>query len=41
MTEQSVGFNYHEKVINSYCNRAYQIAKSKGWHEEKEKQEHY
>lgn len=35
MTEQNVGFNYHEKVVNSYCNRAYQIAKSKGWYEEK------
>ena len=35
MTEQILGFNYHEKVINNYCNRAYEIAKSKGWHEEK------
>lgn len=25
----------HEKMINNYCNRAYAIAKSKGWHEEK------
>lgn len=35
MANQTVGFNYHEKVITNYCNRAYEIAKSKGWHEEK------
>ena len=34
MSEQVVGFNYHEKVINNYCRRAYETAKSKGWHEE-------
>lgn len=35
MSEQTVGFNYQEKVLNDYCNRAYEIAQSKGWHEEK------
>lgn len=33
MTEKPVGFNYHEHVINNYCIRAFEIAKSKGWHE--------
>lgn len=33
MSEEILGFNYYEKVINDYCKRAYEIAKSKGWHE--------
>jgi NTP pyrophosphatase (non-canonical NTP hydrolase) len=35
MAEKELGFNYHEKVINNYCQRSYEIAKSKGWHEKK------
>lgn len=35
MEEKSLDFNYREKVINNYCQQAYEIAKSKGWHEEK------
>lgn len=33
MVEKSLEFNHHEKVINNYCERAFEIATSKGWHE--------
>lgn len=30
-----LGFNYYQMVITIYCDKAYEIAKSYGWHEEK------